>query len=77
MVFMYAVILFISKIIIRKYYDMYMLFNFSCPSYWWHSDRFIGPTLFMQAYRWIVDSRDDYTYDILVKLCILIISFYI
>jgi succinate dehydrogenase / fumarate reductase iron-sulfur subunit len=33
----------------------------SCPSYWWNSDRYLGPAALMQAYRWIVDSRDDAT----------------
>ena len=30
----------------------------SCPSYWWNSDRYLGPAALLQAYRWIVDSRD-------------------
>jgi succinate dehydrogenase / fumarate reductase iron-sulfur subunit len=33
----------------------------SCPSYWWNSDKFLGPAILLQAYRWIADSRDDYT----------------
>jgi len=33
----------------------------SCPSYWWNSDRFLGPAALLQAYRWIVDSRDETT----------------
>ena len=33
----------------------------SCPSYWWNSDRYLGPAILLQAYRWIVDSRDDHT----------------
>jgi len=33
----------------------------SCPSYWWSSDRFLGPATLLQAYRWIVDSRDENT----------------
>ena len=33
----------------------------SCPSYWWNSDRFLGPAALLQAYRWIVDSRDEST----------------
>ena len=32
-----------------------------CPSYWWNSDRFLGPAVLLQAYRWIVDSRDENT----------------
>jgi succinate dehydrogenase / fumarate reductase iron-sulfur subunit len=31
----------------------------SCPSYWWNSDRYLGPAILLQAYRWIVDSRDE------------------
>jgi succinate dehydrogenase / fumarate reductase, iron-sulfur subunit len=30
----------------------------SCPSYWWNSDRFLGPAILLQAYRWLADSRD-------------------
>lgn len=33
----------------------------SCPSYWWNSDRYLGPAILLQAYRWIVDSRDEDT----------------
>ena len=33
----------------------------SCPSYWWNSDKYLGPAVLLQAYRWIVDSRDDHT----------------
>jgi len=32
----------------------------SCPSYWWSSDRYLGPAVLMQAYRWIEDSRDNF-----------------
>lgn len=32
----------------------------SCPSYWWHSTLYLGPSVLMQAYRWVIDSRDDY-----------------
>merc|ERR1712177_155129 len=31
----------------------------SCPSYWWNMDRYLGPAVLMQAYRWIIDSRDQ------------------
>ena len=31
----------------------------ACPSYWWNSDRFLGPAALLAAYRWIVDSRDE------------------
>ncbi|MDM8561285.1 succinate dehydrogenase iron-sulfur subunit [Candidatus Parabeggiatoa sp. HSG14] len=33
----------------------------SCPSYWWNGDRFLGPAILLQAYRWIIDSRDETT----------------
>ena len=33
----------------------------SCPSYWWNGDRFLGPAILLQAYRWIADSRDEFT----------------
>ena len=33
----------------------------SCPSYWWNSDRYLGPAVLIQAYRWLVDSRDEAT----------------
>ncbi|HEY8521247.1 MAG TPA: succinate dehydrogenase iron-sulfur subunit [Gammaproteobacteria bacterium] len=31
----------------------------SCPSYWWNPDRYLGPAALLQAYRWLVDSRDE------------------
>lgn len=31
----------------------------ACPSYWWNSDRYLGPAILLQAYRWIADSRDE------------------
>jgi succinate dehydrogenase / fumarate reductase, iron-sulfur subunit len=33
----------------------------SCPSYWWNSDKYLGPAILLQAYRWIADSRDEDT----------------
>lgn len=33
----------------------------SCPSYWWQPDQYLGPAVLMQAYRWVVDSRDEFT----------------
>jgi succinate dehydrogenase / fumarate reductase iron-sulfur subunit len=35
----------------------------SCPSYWWNGERYLGPAVLLQAYRWIVDSRDEKTGD--------------
>jgi len=31
----------------------------SCPSYWWNSDKYLGPAILLQAYRWLADSRDN------------------
>ncbi len=33
----------------------------SCPSYWWNGDRYLGPAALLQAYRWLIDSRDEAT----------------
>ena len=33
----------------------------SCPSYWWNRDKYLGPAVLLQAFRWIIDSRDEYT----------------
>lgn len=30
----------------------------SCPSFWWNPEKFIGPAGLLQAYRFIIDSRD-------------------
>ncbi len=35
----------------------------SCPSYWWNGDRYLGPAILLQAYRWLIDSRDEATGD--------------
>lgn len=40
----------------------------SCPSYWWNGDKYLGPAVLMQAYRWMIDSRDDFTEERLAKL---------
>ncbi|KAL0811574.1 hypothetical protein ABMA28_009957 [Loxostege sticticalis] len=40
----------------------------SCPSYWWNGDKYLGPAVLMQAYRWIIDSRDEATAKRLSKL---------
>lgn len=31
----------------------------ACPSFWWNPDKFVGPSGLMQAYRFMVDSRDQ------------------
>jgi len=40
----------------------------SCPSYWWNSEKYLGPAILLQAYRWIADSRDEYTKERLQQL---------
>jgi len=40
----------------------------SCPSYWWNGDRYLGPAVLLQAYRWLVDSRDEAAGDRLDQL---------
>ncbi|SCU96020.1 LAMI_0F04852g1_1 [Lachancea mirantina] len=31
----------------------------ACPSYWWNQEEYLGPAVLMQAYRWLIDSRDE------------------
>eukprot|EP00475_Leptophrys_vorax_P032141 TRINITY_DN4931_c0_g1_i2.p1 TRINITY_DN4931_c0_g1~~TRINITY_DN4931_c0_g1_i2.p1 ORF type:complete len:276 (-),score=2.34 TRINITY_DN4931_c0_g1_i2:115-942(-) len=33
----------------------------SCPSYWWNPEKYLGPSALLNANRWIMDSRDDFT----------------
>ncbi len=33
----------------------------SCPSYWWNEDKYLGPAILLQSYRWLIDSRDEAT----------------
>src|SRR5512133_3451167 len=33
----------------------------ACPSYWWNSERFLGPAALLLAHRWLRDSRDEAT----------------
>lgn len=40
----------------------------SCPSYWWNKDRYLGPAILLQSYRWLIDSRDDFFLDRLSQL---------
>lgn len=40
----------------------------SCPSYWWNSDRYLGPAALLAAYRWIIDTRDEATAERLDEL---------
>jgi succinate dehydrogenase / fumarate reductase, iron-sulfur subunit len=40
----------------------------SCPSFWWNPDKFVGPQGLLQAYRFIIDSRDTATDERLADL---------
>ena len=40
----------------------------SCPSYWWNSYKYLGPAALLQAYRWVIDSRDSKTKERLAQL---------
>jgi succinate dehydrogenase / fumarate reductase iron-sulfur subunit len=40
----------------------------ACPSFWWNPDRFIGPSCLLQAYRFLIDSRDTATEERLADL---------
>ena len=33
----------------------------ACPSFWWNPDKYVGPAGLLQAYRFIVDTRDEAT----------------
>ncbi|MDT4809611.1 Succinate dehydrogenase iron-sulfur subunit [compost metagenome] len=33
----------------------------ACPSFWWNPDKYVGPAGLLQAYRFLVDSRDQAT----------------
>jgi succinate dehydrogenase / fumarate reductase, iron-sulfur subunit len=40
----------------------------SCPSYWWNQDKYLGPSILLQSYRWLADSRDQRTGERLDRL---------
>jgi succinate dehydrogenase / fumarate reductase iron-sulfur subunit len=40
----------------------------SCPSFWWNSEKFVGPAGLLQAQRFLADSRDTATTKRLEKL---------
>jgi succinate dehydrogenase / fumarate reductase iron-sulfur subunit len=40
----------------------------ACPSYWWNGDKYLGPAVLLQSYRWLADSRDGKTEDRLAAL---------
>lgn len=39
-----------------------------CPSWWWNPDKYVGPAGLLQAWRFIVDSRDHATEERLERL---------
>ena len=43
------------------YYECILCFccTSGCPSHWWNGDRFFGPAVLLQAWRWLTDSRDE------------------
>ena len=45
------------------YYECILCFccTSGCPSHWWNGDRFLGPAVLLQAWRWLADSRDEGT----------------
>ncbi|ADV33726.1 succinate dehydrogenase iron-sulfur subunit [Candidatus Blochmanniella vafra str. BVAF] len=40
----------------------------SCPSFWWNSDKFIGPAGLLTLYRFLVDTRDTHSKERLKEL---------
>ncbi|XP_012216178.1 uncharacterized protein [Linepithema humile] len=42
--------------------------TYSCPPYWWLGDKYLGPAVLLQAYRWVIDSRDMAHKERLAKL---------
>ncbi|HJS91533.1 MAG TPA: succinate dehydrogenase iron-sulfur subunit [Steroidobacteraceae bacterium] len=43
------------------YYECILCFccTSACPSHWWNGERFLGPAVLLQAWRWLADSRDE------------------
>jgi succinate dehydrogenase / fumarate reductase iron-sulfur subunit len=52
------------------YYECILCFccTSGCPSHWWNGNRFLGPAVLLQAWRWLTDSRDEATGDRLDQL---------
>jgi succinate dehydrogenase / fumarate reductase iron-sulfur subunit len=46
---------------IDGYYECILCFccTSGCPSHWWNGNRFFGPAVLLQAWRWLTDSRDE------------------
>jgi succinate dehydrogenase / fumarate reductase iron-sulfur subunit len=45
------------------YYECILCFccTSGCPSHWWNGERFLGPAVLLQAWRWLTESRDEGT----------------
>lgn len=45
------------------YYECILCFccTTGCPSWWWNKERYLGPAALLQAYRWVMESRDEAT----------------
>ncbi len=45
------------------YYECILCFccTSGCPSHWWNGERFLGPAVLLQAWRWLADTRDEGT----------------
>ncbi|MBN9491639.1 MAG: succinate dehydrogenase iron-sulfur subunit [Alphaproteobacteria bacterium] len=52
------------------YYECILCFccTSGCPSHWWTGNRFLGPAVLLQAWRWLADSRDEATGERLDRL---------
>jgi hypothetical protein len=34
----------------------------ACPSYWWNADKYLGPAVLMQAYKYVYSFRLNFVY---------------
>ncbi len=52
-----------QRALLDGYYECILCFccTSGCPSHWWNGDRFLGPAVLLQAWRWLADSRDEAT----------------
>merc|ERR1712047_91720 len=60
--------MYVVKDLVPDMNNFYACCSTSCPSYWWNGDKYLGPAIIQQAYRWLIDSRDDYTAERLEKM---------
>ncbi len=47
--------------LVRRTYLYPTVDSSNARRYWWNGDKYLGPAVLMQAYRWIIDSRDEAT----------------